>query len=179
MYEPLVERLVRNIVAIKKQIQLSGAIRSMVGDRSLKCTNASGLCFDIGAVYDAAPDTTDWRIIDHCSAVTRLYAVYERFVEEILGAHLQYLEQNVAYGDLDEKFRLQHRRSIGQILLDLDKDRYKDTLSFDSILDDISGIFHGQKYRLLPQAMLAHDQNLRMKDLGSLFERCGISNVFE
>jgi hypothetical protein len=133
----------------------------------------------LGAIYSASPDPTDWKIIDHCSVVTRLYAIFEKFVEEILGAHLQFLEANVAYEELDQKFRAHHRKSIGQILIDLDKDRYKDSVTFESVLSDIGGIFAGDKYRLLPQAMLSHDQNLRMKDVTALFERCGIPKLSE
>jgi hypothetical protein len=179
MYEPFVERLARNITSIKKHIELSGLVRSMISDRSMGCSNASGLCFDLGAIYASSPDPTDWKVIDHCSVVTRLYAVFEKFVEEILGAHLQFLEANVAYDQLDEKFRAHHRKSIGQMLMDLDKDRYKDSVTFDSILNDIGGMFRGERYRLLPQAMLSHDQNLRMKDVIALFERCGIPKLSE
>lgn len=63
--------------------------------------------------------------------------------------------------------------------MDLDKDRYKDSVTFDSILNDIGGMFRGERYRLLPQAMLSHDQNLRMKDVIALFERCGIPKLSE
>lgn len=179
MYEPFVERLARNIASIKKHVGLSSLVRSMISDHSMGCSNAAGLCFDVGAIYNSSPDPTDWKIIDHCSVVTRLYAVFEKFVEDILGAHLQFLEANVAYDQLDEKFRSHHRRSIGQMLMDLDKDRYKDVVTFDSILTDIGGIFRGERYRLLPQAMLSHDQNLRMKDLIALFDRCGIPKLSE
>ncbi|MET4290918.1 hypothetical protein ABIB06_002457 [Bradyrhizobium sp. LB8.2] len=179
MYEPYIERLARNIASIKKHLELSALVRSMISDRSISCSKGSSLCFDVGAMYASSPDPTDWKIIDHCSVVTRLYAVFERFVEDILGAHLQFLEANVAYDQLDEKFRSHHRKSVGQMLIDLDKDRYKDSITFNSILSDIGGIFRGERYRLLPEAMLSHDQNLRMKDLVSLFDRCGIPKLAE
>jgi hypothetical protein len=151
----------------------------MVNDRSLQCRNAARLCFDVGLLYQNAPASTEWRIIDHCSAITRLYAVYEKFVGELLTAHLQFIERNVAYKDLDDKFQAQHRRAVGQILIDLDRERYKSTLRFETVLDDIKNIFDGGTYRLLPEALLAHDQNLRMSELANLFEKCGIAKAKE
>lgn len=179
MYEIFADRVRQNIESVKKHISFSANVRLMVNDRSLQCSNAAGLCFDVGWLYQNAPTSTDWRIIDHCSAITRLYAVYEKFVEELLAAHLQFIERNVAYKDLDEKFQTQHRRAVGQILVDLDRERYKSTLRFETVLHDIKNIFDGGSYRLLPEALLAHDQNLRMSELASLFEKCGIPKVKE
>jgi hypothetical protein len=83
------------------------------------------------------------------------------------------------YMDLDDKFQAQHRRAVGQILIDLDRERYKSTLRFETVLDDIKNIFDGGTYRLLPEALLAHDQNLRMSELANLFEKCGIAKAKE
>jgi hypothetical protein len=66
---------------------------------------------------------------------------------------------------------------LGQILLSLDQARYG-SLSFESIIGDLAEAFSASgKYRLLPEAMLAHDQNLRMQQLSELFNRCGIQRV--
>ncbi|MEH2557630.1 hypothetical protein V1286_005159 [Bradyrhizobium algeriense] len=179
MYEILAERVRQNIESVKKHISFSANVRMMVNNKALRCNNAAGLCFDVGLLYQSAPTSIEWRIIDHCSAITRLYGVYEKFVEDLLTAHLQFIERNVAYTDLDDKFQTQHRRAVGQILIDLDRERYKSTIRFESVLDDIKNIFNGGTYRLLPEALLSHDQNLRMSELTTLFEKCGIPKVKE
>jgi hypothetical protein len=129
--------------------------------------------------YKRTPDLTEWRIIDHCSAVTRLYSIYERFVHELLGAFLAFLESSAAYPDLDASLRAEHRRSLGQVLLSMDQERYR-ALQFESIIEDLAKAFsHSGSYRLLPEAMLAHEQNLRLTELSKLFNRCGITGVTE
>jgi len=178
MYELILERSQRSVDAVRRHIDSSNAIRSLIAQRQIRCVNEIS-CFDLSPFYERTPNSTDWRIIDHCSAVTRLYSIYEQFVHELLGAFLTFLENNVSYSELEPVLRAEHRRSLGQILLNLDRERYRN-LQFESIIGGLAKAFSQPgSYRLLPEAMLAHDQNLRLLELSKLFNRCGVFGVTE
>lgn len=87
----------------------------------------------------------DWKVIDHCSAVTRLYAIYEQFVHELIRAFLSFLESSVAYPQLDAPLRAEHRRMLGQVLINLDRERYQ-SLNFESIIGDLKEAFRSWEH---------------------------------
>lgn len=73
------------------------------------------------------PNEKEWRLYEHCAVVTRLYAIYENFVEKLISAWLQNLPQLVEnYLNLDERIKNTHQEGIGRLLLELKKDRFKD-----------------------------------------------------
>lgn len=127
------------------------------------------------------PNEKEWRLYEHCAVVTRLYAIYENFVEKLISAWLQNLPQLVEnYLKLDERIKNTHQEGIGRLLLELRKDRFKDF----SINQVIRGLFYGttndnKNYELLPEAFLLHDQNLRKDILEKLFADAGISNTWQ
>lgn len=178
MFEALLEQSKRSVEAVRRHVDSSSAIRSLIAARNITCTKEPS-CFDLKPFYEKTPSPTDWKIIDHCSAVTRLYAIYEQFVHELLREFLTFLENNVSYSDLDAALRTEHRRALGQILMNMDRERYR-SLRFESVIGDLSEAFaEPGKYRLLPEAMLNHDQNLRMIELSALCNRCGVRGVQE
>ncbi|TVP64860.1 MAG: hypothetical protein EA343_04610 [Nodularia sp. (in: Bacteria)] len=125
------------------------------------------------------PKSGEWRIYDHCAVVTRLYAIYERFVEKLISDWLILLPGLYPrYSDLDETIRNNHRLGVGKLLTELTKTRYED-LSPERVMQ---GLFYGttgeKEYELLPDAFLIHEQNLRRKTLERLFTNAGISNAW-
>jgi hypothetical protein len=71
-------------------------VRSIIktNDRLMKVSFASGGVIKteiheetdlfLSNLLQDIPKATEWRIYDHCAVVTRLYAIYERFVEELI-----------------------------------------------------------------------------------------------
>lgn len=110
-----------------------------------------------------------------------MYAVYERFVEDLISAWLGNLPQLVEnYLELDDKIQNTHREGVGRILLEFKKDRFK----YFSINQVIRGLFYGttthhKNYELLPEAFLLHDQNLRKDILEKLFADAGIADTWK
>ena len=177
MYDALLQNSLRSIDAVRRHLLSSDGFRALVAQTQLKCAGDKKPCFDLSAIQSNVPTATDWKIIDHCAAVTRLYAIYEQFVHELLAEFLAFLESNVPYSGLDQGLRKEHRRTLGIVLSNMDRDKYK-SLSFDAVIADVAGAFSdGGRYRLLPEAMLSHDQNLRLGELQILFSRCGIVGV--
>lgn len=126
------------------------------------------------------PKATEWRIYDHCAVVTRLYAIYESFVEELIRDWLILLpELYPQYSDLDETIRNNHRLGVGKLLTELNKNRYEH-LTLEKVMQ---GLFYGangeKQYELLPDAFLIHEQNLRREPLERLFANVGISNAWK
>ncbi|MBD2301724.1 MAE_28990/MAE_18760 family HEPN-like nuclease [Nostoc sp. FACHB-190] len=126
------------------------------------------------------PKATEWRIYDHCAVVTRLYAIYEHFVEALISDWLILLpELYPQYSDLDATIRNNHRLGVGKLLTELNKNRYEH-LTLEKVMQ---GLFHAttgeQAYELLPDAFLIHEQNLRRETLERLFANAGISNAWK
>lgn len=133
----------------------------------------------LGILLQDIPRIKEWRIYDHCAVVTRLYAIYESFVEDLISDWLVLLPQLfTCYSELDERIRSTHQMGVGRLLLDLKKNRYEHL----SIEEVIRGLFHGSigggEYELLPDAFLFHEQNLRKETLEKLFADAGIPNVW-
>lgn len=125
------------------------------------------------------PSLKQWRVYDHCSVVTRLYAIYENFVENLLRDWLGLLPGLFPrYSDLEERIRNTHQMGVGRLLLDLKKNRYEH-LSLEEV---VRGLFHGvtgkEEYQLFPDAFLFHEQNLRKEPLEKLFADAGIPNAW-
>lgn len=133
----------------------------------------------LSTVFPEIPRLREWRIYDHCAVVTRLYAIYENFVEELISDWLIILpELYPRYSDLEETIRNNHREGIGKLLIELKKNRYEH-LSPEKVMQ---GFFYGttgeKKYELLPDAFLIQEQNLRQNTLVRLFANVGISNAW-
>ena len=59
------------------------------------------------------PKTKEWRIYDHCAAVTKLYAIYENFVEDLIRDWLRLLPEIVLdYDDLEKVIHNTHSYGV-------------------------------------------------------------------
>jgi len=125
------------------------------------------------------PEKNEWQSYEHCAAVTRLYAVYENFVEDLISQWLRSIPQlGTSYSDLDERIKNTHREGVGRLLLDLKKKRYQNLSENDVIKGLFYGVNDNKKYDLIPDAFLLHEQNLRKDELEKLFADAGIANAW-
>jgi hypothetical protein len=176
MYVGSLLRLEGSINAVKRHLQTSEALRGLVANRSLTC-RASTPCFDVATLADEPPDTVEWRIIDHCSAVTRLYALYEQFAHELIREYVTFLEGNFRFNELEPEFKTYYRAGLGRILEKKDGPRYG-ALSLETLIENFHLALAGDDgYRLEPAALLIQEQNLRLPELSRLFKNCGIEGV--
>ena len=123
------------------------------------------------------PSSTKWRIYNHCAALTRLYAIYENFVEGLLADFLGTLPSLFSYSELGIGFQKEHRNGIAYILQQLDSYRYRDILLKETIRDYHDALSGIENYRVLPQSLLAHPQNLALEVVEDLFKRLNINNL--
>ncbi len=176
MYGAFLARTQLAIEALVKHIQTSDRLRNAVLDNAIKCS-ASVPCFESDIVAAAtAPDGVHWRIIDHCTAVTRIYAIYEQFVHEMIREHISLLQGRLAFSDLPQKIRDSYRRGLAKIIERIDGPRYQD-VDLAQIISGYSGALSGGQYTIEPRAILMQEQNLRLAELHRFLGDSGIDGV--
>jgi hypothetical protein len=176
MFQNLLMAVKANIYTIRSIIKTNEKIREIAfGDTSKYSEETKTICMDM---FQDIPEVTDWRVYDHCAVVTRLYAIYETFVEDLIRDWLIVLPSLYSnYSYLNETIRKTHQSGVGRLLQEIlkeDNNRYKNL----SIQQVMLGLLHGEtgedKYQLLPDAFLFHEQNLRKNSLERLLANAGI-----
>lgn len=176
MYNAFLQRTKEAIAALEKHIRTSDQFRTAVFDESVGC-KASTSCFDPAIVSsETAPDRLQWRVIDHCAAVTRIYAIYEQFAHEMVREHLGLLQSRIAFAKLPEALRSSYRIGIAKILEKKDGPRYAN-LDLAQLIAGYDRALAGQDYTLEPRAMLMQEQNLRLPELQRFMSACGVDGV--
>jgi len=179
MFEQLCQETRMNINTVRAMIQTNEKFRNIIftEDAIREKLESNSEFYNLVKV---TPNETDWKIYDHCATVTRLYAIYERFFEDIISDWLLTLPELVSqYSDLEEKIQIAHREGIGRLLLDLKKNRFQH-LSAEKVLQGLfSGVTNNEQYELLPDAFLNYEQNLRKDQLEKIFNNVGIENTWK
>ncbi len=176
MYAAFLERTQRSIEALKRHIATSEAVRSAIHEGELICKGETR-CFNQPLLSaEAAPERLEWRVIDHCAAVTRIYAIYEQFAQEMVREHLSLLQTHVSFADLPDGLKSSYRRGLAEILEKKDGPRYGH-LNLSDLIGQYDRALQGKPYLLEPLAMLMQEQNLRLPELKRIFTGCGIADV--
>jgi len=177
MHSALLDHNLEALSAVRKHISFSAKLRNQVAAQSFECKAEGEKCFDIGDVLGAAADATSWRVIDHCAAITRTYALFESFVFQILREYLAFLSGAYTLSTLGDEFTAKYTRGVGQILLDQDKQRYQNLDIASVIIAASDAISDKTGYQLQPEALLRAEQNLRMTELQRVFSQCGLMDI--
>ncbi len=176
MFSSLTGQLGQQIEALKKVLDVNARLRDLHIDNSIQNYNDTALA----KVLSTVPDRINWRVFDHCAAVTRLYAIYEQFVEDLVKDYLKQLPEIYAlYGDLPQTLRTQHRIGIGQILQKWSEDGPYGRLTESSVVSGLVDGLRGQStYTLLADAFLIEPLNYRAEVLVKVFGHVGLIECF-
>lgn len=178
MFQELLKRVSVDISTVRAIIQTNDRLREIVFGKGAATRQESHEDTELTTLMQNAPGATEWRVYDHCTVVTRLYAIYERFVEDLISDWLRLLPSIFPYLELEETIQNTHRTGVGRLLCDLKKNRFEH-LSIDEV---VRGLLHGvtgeEEYALLPDAFLLHEQNLWKGVLEQLFTGAGIPNAW-
>ncbi|MDM9385134.1 MAE_28990/MAE_18760 family HEPN-like nuclease [Chlorogloeopsis sp. ULAP01] len=181
MFQELLITVKANISTVHSIIKTNDKLRKIAfGEETIiKQELDQQAQFIISFLMEDIPKARDWRVYDHCSAVTRLYAIYERFIEELISEWLVLIPGLFPrYLDLDQSIRNTHQIGVGRLLCELNKNRYEHL----SIEEVVRGLFRGvtgeAEYELLADAFLFHEQNLRQETLEKLFANADIPNAW-
>lgn len=172
MFQKQISEFKNDINTIVSLLKTNEELREIMSNENLKIFKQEGY-------FQHLPDVKSWLIYDHCSCVTRLYAIYEDFVENLIKAWTLTLPQLYSnYDDLPEKIRGTHQRGVAELLLKL-MEKKTSRFSHLSVQKVIRGLYLGNtdsiEYDLVADAFLFHDQNLRKEALEKLFSDAGIS----
>ena len=181
MFEELLSKAKADITTVRSIIKTNENLRIIIsGYKNTETLKSVDYLELIKEIKQNVPQITAWRIYDHCAAVTKLYAIYENFVEDLIRDWLILLPQLCRnYDDLDESIKNTHKLSVGRLLIDLNKNRYKHL----TVEDVINGLFNGVNnktdYELVADAFLFYEQNLRKEILDKLLADAGISKSWK
>jgi MAE_28990/MAE_18760-like HEPN len=162
---------------VRKSIRLNKKLRILI-DRDVNEIDNSQLLQEVIAEI---PKELAWLGYENCAVVTKLYAIYESFVEKIITTWIKELPKLVPkYSDLDDRIKEHYIDNVGRIFRDIKKQRFSD-LKLDEIISKLYYcVTNHQRYELLPDAFTIHDRHLRKEDLEELFKNAGIiSNAWE
>lgn len=180
MFDELLKIVSVNISTVHKIIHTNDRLRGIVFRKDTPTQQESDENTQFTKLIEGVPSEQEWLVYDRCAVVTRLYAIYERFVEDLIAEWLELLPDIVTeYSDLEKSIKDTHQIGVGRLLLDLKKKRFEHL----SINEVIQGLFDGvtgqEKYKLIPDAFLLHEQNLRREVLEKLFADAGMSKAWD
>jgi hypothetical protein len=191
MFSSFTNRLVVEVATIKLVLDAHDTLRALVyprepgGDPTETQPPREGVPMTdldkhLDEIRGSGLSKPSWQVYDHCAAFTRLYAVYEQFVEDLASDYLRVLPDLYRkYVDLHPNVQKQHRIGIGQILMKLGKDGPYKELDEGSVIKGWSeGLAGNPRYTLLPDAFLIDPQNYRAERLASLFRYLGIEDCW-
>ena len=179
MFEELLQKVSVKISTVRGIVETSHRLRIIVFRDSLNKQKLEDNP-ELAILIEIMPSEEEWEIYDRSAVVTRLYAIYERFVEDLISDWLRLLPDLVPrYSDLEEKIQNTHREGIGRLLIDIKKNRFQH-LSVEKVVQGLScGITDTGKYELLPDAFLLHEQNLRKEVLETVLRNAGIDEAWK
>jgi MAE_28990/MAE_18760-like HEPN len=174
MFSQHVNTLKSEIATIVACARLNSEFRALRHDASSVGHLLQGCPF----TQIAIPDRSDWIVHDHCAGVTRLYAVYEQFVADLVSAWLTVVPAFFAdYAKLPDVLRKHHRLGVARILPKVGGGRYKHL----TIPDVIGGLFRGTKfghdYQFLYEQFALTERNLRLDALSDLLAHVGVEDL--
>lgn len=111
------------------------------------------------------------------ACVTRLYAIYERYVESLISDYLDALPELMKFSELPETVKKEYRIGFSSVLGKLDQRRYR-SLNHENLVQWYSQALAGvSPYRLIADALIRHDDNLRLPTIEGMVSRVGLGEL--
>src|SRR4051812_36175431 len=114
MFSHLTSRLRIDVQTVQRAVAIGDALRNILishratlsplsADPPQGADEITKAAYALASLVSGAPDKLDWQIYDHCAALTRLYAVYEQYVGDLVGEYVRLLPTLYSkYADLPE-----------------------------------------------------------------------------
>lgn len=132
-------------------------------------------------IHDAVADTREAeqrkgiKLYAVSSCVTRLYAIYEKYVESAMSDFLAAMPELHPYATLAEGLKTEYRIGISQVLSKIDSERYRHLGHERVVRWYHDALTSASSYRFVPEALTRHEQNLRLQTLDTLLSRIQLS----
>ena len=127
---------------------------------------------------DSFPAIIEWRICDHSAFITRLYALYESYVLDLVRKWLVFLPTAFPkWDDLPDPLCNNYRSGVGVLLQKYGGPR-TNHLTVESIVGSIhNGLSGNPLYHLIPEAFFLELPNLREDDIIKLLNKVGVTQT--
>ena len=170
MFFQFSSNIVKQIESVSRSIDTYTLLIDVLSDKSLKST-------EIADIRTVIPTLSEWRVLEHCAVITRLYSIFEGFIDASLTDLISYFPTISNFSGFSEKFRNHYRDCIGAIINKIEHRQYR-SLSLKQVIQDYLNALNNEKrYSLLPHALLRRERNLKPNILHNLFNSLGISDV--
>lgn len=117
------------------------------------------------------------KIYSVSSCATRLYAIYERFVETLVSDFLDAIPEYCSFAALTDAMRSEYRVGISHLLSRLDSPRYRHLNHENLIRWYHEALSAANPYRFVPEALTRHDENLRLSVLSGMLSRVQVTDL--
>lgn len=119
------------------------------------------------------------RRFDYAAFVVALYASFEKFIENLVAAYARLVARRVPYADLPPKLVKKHLAQTADVLSRgrLGEGRYAGLHELDVVRNLFECLNGVTPYTLNDMAVVAHDSNLRPREIDTLFAAVGIEQV--
>jgi hypothetical protein len=105
------------------------------------------------------------------SSVTRLYAIYESFIETAISDYLDSLSEFKRFSSLSSSLKEEYRNGISYILGKVNQGRYRHLNHENIVRWYYEALSDKENYKFISDALIRHEQNLRLNMVDSLFSR--------
>ena len=171
MFRTALERLEAGIGEVVAYATTNDSIRAQLGDMPEMGTPTS-VEARLLQVAAKVPASAQWKVMDHCAAIGRLYALYEQYAESVLSDWLSFRRQDLKFSELPEELQGSYRIGFAEVLGSLSEAKYSH-LSFDAMVTEYSKSSRGEvSYTLYPECLIYHRNNLRLAELTAITGRC-------
>ena len=120
--------------------------------------------------------SASWRILDHCLAVSRGYALYEQMIERLLADWLSCLLEGAVLSDLPAAVQTSYRNGLGEMLRMIEHDRFEH-ITLPNVIANYDRALRNKSFDLTPEILTFHQRNLRMSELNDLLLKAGIGAI--
>lgn len=118
------------------------------------------------------------RLFRHCSTITNLYALWEKFVKDALSSWLTLIPRYRRFDQLTENFRNKYRLSMGTLLRDISRREFRH-LRLQSVIQAYHGALQGGgTWAFVTDALTMHESNIRKEQLVQLFSSIDIPDIW-
>jgi hypothetical protein len=111
------------------------------------------------------------------SCVLNLYAIYERYVENVIADYLDAIPELVPYEKLASELKTNYRIGISHILSRIESERYNHLVHENIIRWYHEALCNSENYRFVAEALTRHEQNLRLSSLESLLSKISLNDL--
>lgn len=111
------------------------------------------------------------------SCVTRLYAIYENFIETAISDYLDAVSEFVSFSSLPEGFKNEYRIGISYLLSKIDQGRYGHLTHENIVKWYYEALNDSKNYKFVTDALIRHEQNFRLNIVENIFNKVQLSGL--